>query len=153
TTDQILIWADLHHEWTGDWPISRTGQVMGTKDRTWEGINTALRKGGSGLPGGTSLARLLEKKRGVRDTRRSRPHLTGRQVLAWADSHHQRSGHWPDRNSGSVLGSADITWATIDRYFRYGGEHFPGGSSLNRFLREARGVWDGGKPMLTVKLV
>src|SRR5262245_61627566 len=66
TVEQILGWADAHHARTGGWPTKEPGLVEGTLTDTWCAVNLALRRGGRGLPGGTTLARLLFEKRGVR---------------------------------------------------------------------------------------
>ena len=154
TIGQILAWADAHFSRTGEWPISRSGPIYDQPGRTWEGVNSALAKGGCGLPGGDSLARILDRRRGVKYTRRSWPELSRPKILAWADYHHQCTGRWPDRDSGPVRGAAGISWVTVDRYLKQGNKTLPGGSSLAKLLREGRNVWDGrGKPRLTTNLV
>jgi hypothetical protein len=55
----ILAWADRHHASTGDWPIDQSGTVPGEKGEDWHNIDAALRQGLRGLPGGSSLAKLL----------------------------------------------------------------------------------------------
>jgi hypothetical protein len=65
TVEQILAWADAHCARTGSWPNSRSGPVFGAPGENWGNINSALHDGFRGLPGGDSLARLLEKHRGV----------------------------------------------------------------------------------------
>jgi len=80
---------------------------------TWNHVDVALRMGCRGFPGGSSLARLLARARGVRN-RKGLPRLTVRQVLAWADAHHARTGEWPTHASGPIPDApfAD-TWAKI----------------------------------------
>ncbi|MFM9959788.1 MAG: DEAD/DEAH box helicase family protein [Planctomycetaceae bacterium] len=58
TTEQILVWADAYKMATGEWPKVGSGPVAGTNE-TWGRIEDALLTGGRGLPGGSSLARLL----------------------------------------------------------------------------------------------
>ncbi len=154
TIRDILEWVDAHFSRTGKWPISRAGPIYDQPGRTWEAVNSALTKGGCGLPGGDSLARVLSRKRGVNYTRRSWPELTRQKILGWSDYHYQCTGQWPDRDSGPVRGAAEIAWVTVDRYLKQGNKTLPGGSSLAKLLREARNVWDGrGKPRLTINLV
>jgi hypothetical protein len=62
TIKQILAWADEFKAASGAWPNHISGPVAGT-DETWSGINQALGAGRRGLPGGTSLAKLLEQRR------------------------------------------------------------------------------------------
>ena len=64
-------------------------------------MDTALRLGLRGLAPGSSLARLLGERRGVRNRKRLPP-LTEEQVLAWADAHHEGTGRWPNRDDGPI---------------------------------------------------
>jgi len=61
----------------------------------------ALREGGRGLPGGLSLARLLEEHRNFRNRSRL-PRLSIRVILRWADQHKRRTGRWPTYESGLI---------------------------------------------------
>ena len=68
TEEQILAWADDHHEHTKSWPGPYFGPIQLAPDDTWKGIDHALRLGlMRGLSGGSSIARLLAEKRGVRN--------------------------------------------------------------------------------------
>jgi hypothetical protein len=68
TVSQILAWADAYHSQTGEWPRKMTpGDIPGgPPEFTWRKVNEALRAGLHGLPGGSSLARLLTEYRQVR---------------------------------------------------------------------------------------
>jgi hypothetical protein len=66
TVEQILAWADKHRERTGRWPNRSSGPVADVPGGTWKDINGCLQRGFRGLPGGDTLARLLEEHRGVR---------------------------------------------------------------------------------------
>jgi hypothetical protein len=59
--ERILAWAELHRARTGQWPRERSGPVVDAPPpgETWQGIHSALHGGLRGLPGGTTLARLL----------------------------------------------------------------------------------------------
>lgn len=98
-------------------------------------IHAALYEGRRGLPGGSSLARLLAEKRGVRNIN-SPPDLSIRKILRWADAHHQKTSKWPKLKSGVVLGALGETWFAIDAALRQGGRDLPGGSSLAKLLAE-----------------
>lgn len=76
TVEQILAWADAHRKRTGEWPAVSSGMVYGVVGEAWQAINQALRRGSRGLPGGSSLSRLLDEQRGPR------PKLVGRPTLA-----------------------------------------------------------------------
>lgn len=137
--DQILAWADEHRRRTGDWPTLRSGPVSSDWGGTWSAINACLHQGNRGLPGGSSLARLLHTHRGVRHST-ERPPLTEQQVLAWADEHRKRTGDWPHRDSGPVKMSPEDTWNAVDLALRRGKRGLSGGSSLARLLDCTRQV-------------
>jgi hypothetical protein len=63
TVAQILAWADAHHARCGRWPHALTGEIEGAPWATWRAVDLALRQGHRGLPGGDSLARLLDEHR------------------------------------------------------------------------------------------
>ncbi len=130
---QILAWADAHKEATGDWPNHQCGQVAGA-DETWSGINASLYRGNRGLPGDSSVAKLLAEHRGMRNLKDLLP-LTVEQILAWADAHKAATGAWPNQKSGQVTGT-DETWPGINAALNRGNRGLPGGSSLSRLLAE-----------------
>lgn len=136
--DQILAWADAHRERTGEWPVIDGGPIEDAPGETWCGINHALNRGTRGLPGGTSLTRLLAARRGARH-RLHPPPLCETQILVWADAHFARTGNWPTGESGAIREAPEETWATVDALLRDGRRGLPGGSSLVRLLREHRG--------------
>ena len=57
--DQILAWADSYHAAHGRWPIAAPVAVAEAPEESWDRIDQALRQGERGLPGGSSLTRLL----------------------------------------------------------------------------------------------
>src|SRR2546425_7817049 len=125
----ILAWADAHCKRTGHWPSLNSGRISGTLDETWRRVDSALRVGLRGLPGGSSLARLLAEQRGVRNLSHL-PRLTIKQILAWADAHHGRTEAWPTSESGPIAGTAGETWKAIDHALRLGMRGLAGASSL-----------------------
>ncbi|MDB5307939.1 MAG: hypothetical protein JWO38_2141 [Gemmataceae bacterium] len=167
TTAQILAWADAHYRRTGDWPTAGSGAVADAPGETWCAVAHALRDGRRGLPGGSSLARLLEAERGVRDpaavhsrsagteygfrNRAAVPMLTTAQILAWADAHHARTGRWPTRRDGPIPGTTGETWFAVEGALSVGARGLAGGSSLAQFLAAHRGVRNRkALPALTV---
>lgn len=77
SAQQVLDWADAFFRNQGRWPTETSGSVAEAPGETWHGIDRALRAGVRGFPGGSSLARLLARYRGVRkgrsdDTQRQR---------------------------------------------------------------------------------
>jgi len=151
TIEQILVWADAHKESTGDWPNQKSGLVSGT-DETWLGIDGPLRAGRRGLPGNSSLAKLLSEHRSVRNIM-DLPPLTIKQILAWVDAHKAVMGDWPKMNSGQVSGT-DETWLGVDDSLRAGRRSLPGDSSLPALLAEHRDVRNlKGLSQLTIKQI
>ena len=59
---QILKWADEHYDRNRSLPSKNSGVVAGTEEN-WSKINTSLKAGNRGLPGGSSLAKLLNAYR------------------------------------------------------------------------------------------
>src|SRR5205085_2453111 len=105
----------------------------------WCNISQALYDGRRGLPGGSSLARLLAEHRGVRN-RSALPPLTAEQILSWADAYRERHGVWPRTESGTIPEAPGEVWCNIDQALRGGGRGQPGGSSLPQLLAAARGA-------------
>ena len=95
TLTQILAWADEHHERTGRWPTLSSGKVEAAPHESWWQINAALRTGKRGMKGGSSLVRLLAKRRG-RSLREPLPSLTVAQIRDWARAYKQKHGAWPN---------------------------------------------------------
>jgi hypothetical protein len=138
TVGQILEWADAHHARTGQWPKSDSGRVRENPNENWNNINNALFSGFRGLRGGSSVARLLAAKRGVRNMK-GLPPLTVKQILRWADAHRDATGNWPTHQSGPVVDAPGERWLCVDMSLRTGLRSLPGGSSLSRLLAERRG--------------
>jgi hypothetical protein len=153
TIDEVLAWADAHHETTGAWPTQKSGVVRDAPyPATWNGLGQALRNGSRGLPGGSSLARLLVEHRNVGPHKP--PALSVEQILAWADAHHAATGCWPHRDSGQATAGSDETWARIDNALRRGHRGLGAKTSLPRLLNERRGVPVWGDPSpLTIEQI
>jgi hypothetical protein len=102
-------------------------------------VDKALRIGRRGLSGDSSLAQLLEARRGVRNVQAA-PALAPEQVLAWADAYHARTGHWPTRTSGPIPESPGETWSTVAQACVVGARGLAGVGSLAKFLARHRSV-------------
>ncbi|HEY7425547.1 MAG TPA: hypothetical protein VH682_15050 [Gemmataceae bacterium] len=137
--EQILAWADEHHQRTGRWPNRDSGPIAGTLNETWGNVNAALHRGGRGLRSGSSVARLLAEHRGVRNFK-ALPPLAIAQILSWADAYHQRNGSWPSRHAGPIAEAPGDTWLVVDTALRVGLRGLAGGNSLARLLQAHRGV-------------
>jgi hypothetical protein len=137
---QILGWVDAHKKRTGAWPRSDSGPVRGGPlEENWRRVDSALRLGLRGLPGGSSLAQLLLEQRQVRNQTRPPP-LRLSQLLEWADEHHQRTGSWPTSTSGPIGAIPGETWRAIDDALRLGLRGLKRGTSLAQFLARKRAV-------------
>ena len=55
----------FHHEQTGKWPTENSGQLLDAPEETWKAVQVALYQGRRGLPGGSSVPRLLKERFGV----------------------------------------------------------------------------------------
>jgi hypothetical protein len=130
---QLLAWADASHVRTGQWPTRYSGAIPEARGETWMMVHVALRRGKRGLPGGSSLNRLLLEHRGVRPLRC--PPLSVAQIVAWARAHRSRTGAYPRRDSGPIPEAPRETWLAVDMALRKGLRSLPGGSSLCRLLR------------------
>ncbi len=153
TLKQVLAWADDQYARTGKWPTYLSGRVMAAPTETWGGINAALRHKHRGIRRGTTLAKLLEEKRGYRHSG-NRSRLTVEQILAWADAHHRRTGQWPDKSSGEIAGAHGETWQGVGRALKRGHRGLAGGSSIAKLLAKHRGYRNPkGLPPLSVSQI
>ena len=135
TIKRILAWADAHHKRTGAWPQAYSGPVKDAPGETWLAVDGALKMGNRGLPGGSSLARLLAQKRRVRN-RKDVPRFTVKEILMWADAHAKRTGRRPAQYSGPVHGRPGETWNAVDKALRRGTRGLAGGSSLSMLQKK-----------------
>jgi hypothetical protein len=138
TVAQILAWADAHHVRTGRWPIAKSGPVADALGENWNAIEAALRGGHRGLPGGSSLARLLAAQRGRHNHLDVLP-LSQEQILIWADTFFAEQGCWPTKTSGPIAEAPEQTWCAIDLALKRGSRGLAGGSSLAQLLAQQRG--------------
>jgi hypothetical protein len=141
TVTGILAWADDFHASRGRWPKYNDGHIPGTADQTWAAANMALSRGNRGLPGGTTLAKLLLEHRGRRHY-----HLTAKltvaQILAWTDAHHTRTGDWPGAHHIEQIPNAPegTTWVAVALALQRGKRGLRGKTSLAKPLQRHRGV-------------
>jgi hypothetical protein len=153
TVAQILAWVDAHFQCTGRWPMKTSGHIIGTIGEKWGNVHANLVRGRRGLPGGITLAQLLERERGVSNLK-NRPRLTLKLILAWADTHFKRTGAWPVQSSGRIFDSPTNTWAGVDVALYVAGRGLPGGDTLAALLTRKRGARKKRNlPALTRKLV
>lgn len=151
TEEEVLGWADLHRARTGLWPSMESGPVFDAPGEVWLNVDASLREGNRGLPGGSSLPRLLAEERGV-PHRLDVPRLTVEVILGWADEHHARTGRWPQVRTGQVFAAPGETWEAMEAALYYGYRGLPGGSSVAKMLREHRGARTRGRQKRSEKV-
>ncbi len=139
TDARILEWADAHRERTGKWPTVWSGPVVGAPTQDWSAIDGCLEFGGYGLPGRSSLAKLMAKHRGV-GRRYAKPRLTIKEILRWADAYQRRAGDWPTKRSGPVQGVRGESWSGIDTACRKDQRGLTDQASLARLIAKHRGT-------------
>lgn len=139
TTALLEGWIEHHRVTTGAWPKRDSGPIAGT-DLTWSAIDQALHDGRHGLPRGTSLARYLQDRRGVRNIR-SLPALTDEVVAAWATAFQREHGRWPTRDDGPIRGaSRGETWSKVGAAIEQGLRTLKRRTSLAAFCAEVCGA-------------
>lgn len=136
---QLLRWADAHFDREGAWPNVDSGRVYEATDEKWPNIDGNLRRGDRGLPGGWSLAQMLDEFRGLRNRAALPPHSV-ELILGWADVHHERTGQWPVFGSGPIPNASGESWAAVNACLVLGGRGMPCGSSLAQLLKRERSV-------------
>ena len=141
---QILAWANAHRERTGRWPVTTSGPIADAPDENWTAVQVALDHGLRGLEGGSSLARLLARERGVRNEKDLRPFIVS-EIRGWADAHRVRDGAWPKSSSGPIPEAPNETWLRVHTALMRGLRGLPGCSSLAQLLADERGVRNIGK--------
>lgn len=129
----ILSWADDHHENTGEWPNSNSGNVLAATNECWLSIDRSLRMGSRGLSVGPSLAGLLFVHRQIR-RHPFLPKLTEKGILQWAKAYFRRHGNWPTRQSGTIPDASGETWAQVNCALIQGNRGLNSGSSLARLM-------------------
>ena len=139
TLEQVITWIRAHHERTGQWPDKTSGEILDAAGEKWAGVNHALSEGRRGLPGGSSIARILVTEFGIRN-RGLLPNLTEEQIIRWAKLHKKRTGEWPKYRSGSVPGVPEVKWDLIDRDLKDGLRGLPGGTTLRGLLESCFGL-------------
>jgi hypothetical protein len=152
TVSLILAWSDAHHARTGVLPKSTTADVQSLPPgECWRRLDQALRVGIRSLPGGDSLARLLQRQRGARNIH-ALPVLSEGEIMSWALAHRRRTGKWPDAKAGRIIGTHHEKWASVHRALRCGTRGLPGNDTLTRVLARA-GIDARAIPRLTEQQV
>ena len=139
TEEQILGWADAFYEKNGKYPSPHSGKVREGSGDKWMALDMALKLGLRGLPGGTTLSRLIAANRVVH-VDRTRKKITFDQISEWVDAYHARTGEWPQGESGEIPEAPGETWRKIDSLIRRRTSQDDEPLSLAKYLHKTRGV-------------
>jgi len=101
TVAQILAWADAYHARIGQWPRKGSGAIPEATGECWSAVDASLILGHRGLPGGSSLGRLLAAERAAPKGNAVRA-MSEVQFLAWVDTHPPHAAIASGRKSGTV---------------------------------------------------
>lgn len=130
-------------EENGQWPTERSGKVKnGYNKDTWAGYSSSLYNGTRGLPGGSSLPRLMAEM--CKSPKRAfKEHITEDYIAEKAMSHYSMYGEWPNQYSGKVYdGIPGDSWSGYNSSLRSGNRGLSGGSSLAKLLDTRFGVFN-----------
>jgi hypothetical protein len=107
-----------------------------------------LRDGHRGLPGGSTLARLVAEA-GLKPHLQDRPPLTVEGILTWAEADYRITGKW--LTTGPVWSAPGETWEAIHMCLFRGGRGLPSGMALGRLIRFHQNVLLRSRQILPVK--
>ncbi|MBI1301261.1 MAG: hypothetical protein GC137_06330 [Alphaproteobacteria bacterium] len=137
TQEQILECARLHQQNSknGKYPTMLSGEIQwgSLKGTDWNTINNRLMHGQCGLPGGDTLAQLLQRHGLTND-------ITEDQILECMKLHKLNSPEkrYPVIDSGKIQWGSlkGRDWANIHQALYSGYYGLPGGSSLDKFKKK-----------------
>lgn len=131
TVRRVLSWADAHKSRYGSYPTIHDKRPPAPGE-SWIAINAALERGARGLPGGTSLPKVLAEHRGVKRGIH-RPRLKLAMIVRWARDHYSVTGSWPTEGVGEIVGT-DERWDNIAQCVRLGLRGCPRGWTLKKVI-------------------
>jgi hypothetical protein len=138
TEKKIARWARAFYKTHRRWPTRSAGAIPGTPF-TWCAVSVALGRGLHGLPGGTTLPRVLEAL-GARNIGRLLP-LTDARVARWARKFRRKHGRWPKKTDGQIDGAPKgDTWKRVGASIVQGRRGIKRRTSLAKFLSEVCGA-------------
>jgi hypothetical protein len=138
TSGQIRQWIDEYRkEHDGKYPYRESGLIEGSDGLTWRNVDQALKNGLRDRPERSSLTQFLKEKYDYDNVMR-RKGFDIDEILAWADAWRERTGEFPNAQSGPIPEAPGETWAKVDGALRRSGRGLPGGSTLAQLLRERR---------------
>jgi hypothetical protein len=147
STPMIIDWIRQYLACHGKKPKQTSGVIefAGSeyKNITWSAINAVLWKGGRGLPGGSSLAQLVEKEFGIKN-RANIPLLTENKICEWIQQFIDKYKRKPIIADGVIEFALDEyageTWGKINDSLMNGMRGMPKGSSLTKIIEKQFGI-------------
>lgn len=141
TYEYVLEMAEKHKERTGKWPGQKTGPIVdGHEGDTWAQYERLLCDGGRGLPGGSSLAKLINTKHNHVHDKNKAP-VTEDFIVERAKEFFAKNDRYPRIKEGPVEGGhPGDTWNGYDRALYEGLRGLPGGTSLFELLSTRLGA-------------
>ena len=119
TEELVIRLAKAHFELTEVYPHEKSTWILDGSD-SWAAISAALREGLRGLPGGTSLAQLLDKA-GLKANSADRSYPSLMEIIKAAEEFKElNNGNLPSRESGVFPNYLDLTWGKIDAGLKRG---------------------------------
>jgi hypothetical protein len=81
------------------------------------------------------------------------PDLSKDQILGWADAYLERTGEWPNWQSGPIREAPGETWYTVAAALALGLRGLPHGASLDRLIKDERGRVNEAEPSFSVNQI
>ncbi len=153
--DLICFWIKQFIVKYGKKPTQQSG-IIEFADGAYEGdswlcVSAALRNGGRGLPKGSSLSQLIEKRFGLKRQEYG-PRLTEESILDLIKKYIAKYDRKPNCKTGLVEGHENLTWSALNRRLEIGDKTLPGGSSLAKLIEKELGIRDSNRPPALIPL-
>jgi superfamily II DNA or RNA helicase len=110
---KILEWSDAYYKRYNKWPNSNSGNIDGEENETWTGVSISLQRGLRGLTNKYTLADLLQEFRNVKNIGNLIT-LSSKDIISWAIEHKEKTGEYPNQNSGKIISNPSETWNAIN---------------------------------------
>ena len=139
--DIICGWIERFHVDMGYYPKGVSGSIPYSEDGiTWHALDLALTLGWRGLPGNSSLSKLLGERFGIVNKTNTKQY-TEKKIKQWIKRYIKDHGVFPIYESGLVEyaepdGFIPIHWAAINTILRTGGRGLLGNKSLKKLMAQ-----------------
>ncbi len=142
TTTLIIEWATQYFSIHDKKPTRYSGIIEFVSKEyegiTWAIVNKALEHGVRGFPGGSSLAKLIQKKLNIKN-HMDLPKLTEEMIVKWISQYIEKHKEKPTKDRGIIEFASGtykgITWGAVISALTKGGRGLPKGSSLATLIQ------------------